>query len=83
MRVQIVILLVLVYFSMNVSSKRVAGLAVFRRINDKIEYLMLKPKNYKKEWSPPKGIVFKLFFFFLIAIFILLLTLSNDCRDIY
>lgn len=55
---QIVIFLVLAYFSTGVMTKKVAGLVVFRRVNDTIEYLMLKPKSEQKEWSPPKGIFF-------------------------
>lgn len=60
---QFVILLILGYFATGVMSKKVAGLAVFRRVNDTIEYLMLKPNNSKKEWSPPKG-NFSIFFKF-------------------
>ncbi|XP_055303055.1 bis(5'-nucleosyl)-tetraphosphatase [asymmetrical]-like isoform X2 [Sitodiplosis mosellana] len=40
---------------MSKGSKKVAGLVIFRRINDRIEYLMLKPNSQNKEWSPPKG----------------------------
>lgn len=63
---QIVILLVLTYFSIGVMSKKVAGLVVFRRVNGNTEYLMLKPNSRKKEWSPPKGILtyFSLLIFF-------------------
>lgn len=52
----IAIFLVFALFSEEVASKKVAGLVVFRRINDDIEYLVLKPRSNKKDWSPPKGI---------------------------
>lgn len=39
----------------NADVKRVAGLIIFRRVDDTIQYLMLRPKNDKKEWSLPKG----------------------------
>lgn len=54
----LVIFLILAYFSsgiMSKKSKQVAGLIVYRQVNDTIEYLMLKPNSHKKEWSPPKG----------------------------
>lgn len=68
---QFVILLVLAYFTTGAMSKKVAGLAVFRRVNDTIEYLMLKPKSEKKEWSPPKG-NFSLCFFFKLRLYLTL-----------
>lgn len=63
---QIVILLVLTYFSIGVMSKKVAGLVVFRRVNGNVEYLMLKPNSRKKEWSPPKGILAFFYLFFIL-----------------
>lgn len=53
---QIVFFFILAYISVEVMSKKVAGLIVFRRTSDTIEYLLLKPRSKKKEWSPPKGI---------------------------
>lgn len=41
--------------------KQVAGLIVFRKINDNIDYLVLKPVKDNKYWSPPKG--YSLFLF--------------------
>lgn len=37
------------------AKKRVAGMVVYRQIDQNIEYLMLKPSKDGKDWSPPKG----------------------------
>lgn len=40
-------------------AKKVAGLVVFRRLDEKNEYLMLAAMNSKKDWSPPKGKLYR------------------------
>lgn len=37
-------------------AKRAAGLVIFRRLTDKIEYLMLRTSYGNHHWTPPKGI---------------------------
>lgn len=51
----VIVLLLLFYLINNGMAKRTAGLIIFRRVNSQIEYLMLKPTNDRKVWSPPKG----------------------------
>lgn len=35
--------------------ERAAGFLIFRRSNEKIEYLLLRASKKTKHWSPPKG----------------------------
>lgn len=53
---KIVFVLFFAYLAAPAMGKKVAGLVVFRKLNSRIEYLMLKPSKPDKEWSPPKGI---------------------------
>lgn len=39
--------------------KRAAGFLIFRRLNDAIEYLLLRASYGTKHWSPPKGLKWK------------------------
>lgn len=38
--------------------KRAAGFLIFRRLNEQIEYLLLKASYGNKHWTPPKGKIF-------------------------
>lgn len=38
--------------------KKAAGFLVFRKINNTIEYLLLKASYGNYHWSPPKGLLF-------------------------
>lgn len=52
----VIILLLLFQFSVKgMAKKRVAGMVIFRQLDQNIEYLMLKPSKDGKDWSPPKG----------------------------
>lgn len=52
---KVIFVLFFVYLAAPAMGKKVAGLVVFRRVDSRIEYLMLKPSKENKEWSPPKG----------------------------
>lgn len=36
-------------------AKRAAGFLIFRRLNQQIEYLLLRASYGTKHWTPPKG----------------------------
>ncbi|XP_031639971.1 bis(5'-nucleosyl)-tetraphosphatase [asymmetrical]-like [Contarinia nasturtii] len=48
----VLLILSLVHFSM---AKKGAGLIIFRRTGNKIEYLLLKSIKKDNSWGPPKG----------------------------
>lgn len=52
------IILISLFVNLSIAQEvieKAAGLIVFRHIDSRIEYLMLKPSNPHGKWSPPKG----------------------------
>lgn len=50
-------------------TERSAGFMIFRRVNSKIEYLLMKASEFEQNWSSPKGIAFLLYDSFIAIIF--------------
>lgn len=53
--IKIILISLFVHLSAQEVIEKAAGLIVFRHIDSRIEYLMLKPSNPHGKWSPPKG----------------------------
>lgn len=53
--IKIILFSLFVHLSAQEETVKAAGIIVFRHIDSRIEYLVLKPSNPYAKWSPPKG----------------------------